>query len=241
MARGDHIYVQCFAGGIPYQHHGIDVGDDQIIHLAPADGRRIVLSDTGDRFSVRSDSRAEFCRGAVPVVVVHSQGRDADAVVEAAQSLLGTRGYNLLEGNCEHFARLCACGRAESHQIELGQATLSALASMTTKAVWAVSSRVSAGWVVRGAMRVHPASMMADGVELAALAIGCRRGMNSDSARRVARLSGRVAAVGVGAALGGPAGAALSLAAHSSSTAIADSLCQFLRRSLSVKAKVEKN
>ncbi len=229
MAKGDHIYVQCNAGGIPYQHHGIDVGDGTVIHLAPAGGSRIAFRDKSDRFSVRCDSLETFCGGVQPITVVHVKVRTADEVVAAAQAQVGRCGYSLLDGNCEHFARLCACGRAESLQIEMGQATVSAVASMTTKAFWAVSARVSSSLAMRGVMKVHPASLLADGVEIATLAIGCRQGMSPTGARRLARLSGSVAAVGIGAVVGGPAGAALSLAAHSSSTAIADSVCQAIR------------
>ena len=235
MAKGDHIYVHCTAAGIPYQHHGIDMGDGTVIHLAPADGSRIVFSDKSDRFSVRRESLENFCHGAQPITVNHDNPRMADEVVAAAEAQLGRCGYSLLDGNCEHFARLCACGRAESHQIEMGQATVSAVASMTTKAFWSVTGKLSSRFALRGVMKVHPASLLADGVEIATLAIGCRQGMSSERARCVARISGSVAAVGIGAVVGGPAGAALSLAAHSSSTAIADSLCQTLRQTFADK------
>lgn len=232
MAKGDHIYVNCNTVGIPYQHHGIDVGDGTVIHLAPTDGSRIAFSDKSDRFSVRRDSIESFCRGVQPITVVHDKMRTADEVVAVAEAQIGRCGYSLLDGNCEHFARLCACGRSESLQIELGQATVSAVASMTTKAFWAVSARLSGKLAIRAVMKVHPASLLADGVELAALAIGCRRGLSPSRTRHFARLSGSVAAVGIGAVVGGPAGAALSLAAHSSSTAIADSVCETVRRRL---------
>ncbi len=233
MARGDHIYVNNMAAGIPYQHHGIDMGDGTVIHLAAADGTRIVLCDKSDRFCVRRDTREDFCRGAAANLVCHAEGHAAEQVAQAAESQVGTCGYSLLDGNCEHFARQCACGRAESHQIDLGQATLSALASMSTKAFWSATGRITCRVAVRGVTKVHPASMLADGVEVAALAIGCQQGMSSQRARRVARLSGSVAAIGIGAVVGGPVGAALSLAAHSSSTAIADRLCQAIRHRLS--------
>ncbi len=233
MAQGDHIYVNCVAGGIPYQHHGIDMGDGTVIHLAPADGGRIAFRDQSDRFSVRRDTLEVFCRGSQPTTVRHACARSVEEVTAAAEGQVGRCGYSLLDGNCENFARLCACGRSESHQIEMGQATLSAVASMSTKAFWSVTSRISGRVALRGAMKVHPASILADGIEIATLAIGCRQGMSSERARRVARISGSVAAVGIGAIVGGPAGAALSLAAHSSSTALADSICATIRKSLS--------
>jgi hypothetical protein len=232
MATGDHIYVNCLASGIPYQHHGIDMGDGSVIHLAPADGSRIVFSDKSDRFSVRRDTLEKFCRGAQPIKVNHDCVRTSEEIAAAAEAEVGRCGYCLLDGNCEHFARMCACGKSESHQIELGQATISAVASMTTKAVWSVGSKLAGHVAARGIVKVHPASLLADGVELATLAFGCRRGLSSEQTRRLARFNGSIAALGIGAVIGGPAGAALSLAAHSSSTAIGDSLCQTIRQTL---------
>ncbi len=233
MAKGEHIYVHGAAAGIPYQHHGIDMGDGTVIHLAPAAGARIAINDSSDRFMVRRDSIADFCRGSQPITVTHRCERTSEEICTAAEKRVGQCGYSLLEGNCEHFARLCACGRSESHQIEMGQATVSALASMSTKAFWSMSSRLSSRLAVRGAIKLHPAALIADGVEIATLAVGCQQGMDSEKAKRYARFSGSIAAVSVGAVVGGPAGAALSLAAHQSSTAIAEQLCKAVRRVLS--------
>lgn len=235
MAQGDHIYINGTAAGIPYQHHGIDMGDGTVIHLAPANGVRIAINDSSDRFMVRRDSMADFCRGSQPVTVNHRCERSGEEICIEAEKRLGQCGYSLLEGNCEHFARLCACGRAESHQIELGQATVSALASMSTKAFWSITGRISGGLAVRGAVKLHPAALIADGVEIATLAVGCQQGMDSERAKRYARFGSSVAAVGIGAVFGGPAGAALSLAAHRSSTAIADQFCKVVRHALSQK------
>jgi hypothetical protein len=231
MAKGDHIYVTSFFGGIPYQHHGIDMGDETVIHLA-AETARVTLRDDSGRFCVRRDSRQDFCRGGDPVIVRHADGLDAEQVAARAEELLGKPGYRLLDGNCEHFARYCATGQAVSHQIEMGQATLSAVASMSTKAFWSLSSKYGSRLAIKGATKVHPATLLADGVEIVALAIGCRSGLAADQAQRVARISGSLTALGVGVVVGGPAGAAACLATHSSSTAIANYFCKRVRNAL---------
>jgi len=233
MARGDHICVAGTLHGIPFQHHGIDMGDGTVIHLAPANGMRVVLRDATDRFAVRRDSLEIFSLGRTPKVIRHEKGLDAEEVARQAESYLGKTGYSLLDGNCEHFAALCASGASRSQQIEMAEATVSAMTSMATKAVWAVSSRIGASLLMRGVTKIHPAMLIADGVEVAALAIGCRRGLTADKSRQVARISGSLAAVGIGGVLGGPAGIAISLAAHSSSTALAERLCKSVRRVLS--------
>ncbi|MEZ6136423.1 MAG: lecithin retinol acyltransferase family protein [Pirellulaceae bacterium] len=233
VARGDHIYIEGVLHGIPYQHHGIDVGDGTVIHLAPAEGARIAIHDASDRFSVRRDSVETFSGGKSLHVKRHLTPRSADDTVAAAESHLGRTGYCLLDGNCEHFATLCATGSSRSHQVEMAEATLSAVASMATKSVWAVSSRVGSRALLKGAARVHPAMLLADGAEVAALAVGCRQGFDVERSRRIARISGNVVAFGVGGLVGGPAGAAFCLATHSSSTAIADQLCKSIRNLIS--------
>jgi len=61
--RGDHIFVSATVAGIPFEHHGIDMGDGTVIHLAPEGGARITLRDTTDRFTVRRDVMEIFSRG----------------------------------------------------------------------------------------------------------------------------------------------------------------------------------
>ncbi len=233
MAKGDHIYVFSVTGGIPYQHHGIDMGDGTVIHLAPAKGTRLTLRDDRREFTIRRDPLENFCGGTNPTVVSHQDARDAEEVTSTAKAYLGKTGYSLLEGNCEHFATLCATGRSESHQIEMAEATVSALASMAVKAIGSVSKRIGAKLAVSSAMKVHPAAMLADGVEVAALAASCHGGLSSGRARRIARVSGSLAAAGIGGLLGGPAGAAACLATHTSSTAVADRVCKMVRQALS--------
>ena len=229
MAKGDHLRIASTLAGIPFQHHGIDMGDGTVVHLAPENGPRVTLHDTSGEFSVRRDSMQAFCRGQIPEVIPHADGREASEVVATAESMLGKTGYSLLEGNCEHFAMLCATGRYESHQIEMSEATVAAVASLATKAVWSLSSKVAGRIAIRSATRVHPAAMLADGVELAALTIGCHHGMSAEKSRRFAKLSGTVAAAGIGGVLGGPGGAAICVAAHSSSSAIGEQICKTVR------------
>ncbi len=233
MAKGEHIYVPSVAHGITFQHHGIDVGDGTVIHLAPASGVRWTIRDTSGEFSVRRDSMEAFCQGMEPKTVNHEDQRDPDEIVERAMQSIGLKGYSLMDGNCEHFATLCATGRSESHQIEMGEATVSAVASMATKAFWSLSSKAGSNLAIRGATKVHPATMLADGVEIAALAIGCRSGLNARRSKRLARFSSSIAAAGIGGFMGGPAGAAVCVAVHAGSGAVADRVCRSVRSILS--------
>ena len=232
MARGDHLYVEDTLGGIPFQHHGIDMGDGTVIHLAPADGARVTLRDTSERFCVHRVTKEQFATGRDVRIRFYRQPRSSDQIAAHAESMLGRSGYSLLEGNCEHFATLCVTGKPSSHQIEMSHATVASLASAATKTFWAISSRLGAQTAVRSAAKIHPAAMLADGVEVLALTIGCRRGLEVDEAKRVAKISGNLAAASIGAVVGGPVGAAMGLAAHAGSRAVAEKVCLALRRTL---------
>jgi hypothetical protein len=219
-------------GGIPFQHHGIDMGDGTVIHLAPTDGLRLTWRDTSEYFSVRRVALEQFAAGRRLRVRAYPQPRQPDEIVAQAESMLGKSGYSLVEDNCEHFATLCATGKSSSHQIDMSQATVASLASAATKVFWSVSSRVGAQTIVKGAAKIHPAALLADGVEVIALAVGCRRGLDVKQSKRIAKISGNVAAVGIGAVVGGPVGAAVGLAAHTSSRAIAEKVCSVIRQVL---------
>lgn len=233
MARGQHISVRSSSRGLRYHHHGIDMGDGTVIHLAPSSGARFTLRNDSDEFTVRRDSREDFAAGQPVFVVEHSVEREPEEVAQTAQSMLGRAGYSLLDGNCEHFATLCATGLKGSQQVDFGVATVTALTSMATKAAWSISSKAAARIALKGATKLHPAAMLADGVEVFALTVGHRQGLSVQRTQRIARLSGNVAAAGIGGLVGGPAGAAVCLAAHSSSNAIADSVCKTVRKWLS--------
>lgn len=233
MAKGDHIYVYRVTGVMRYQHHGIDMGDGSVVHLSPRHEVRIAIDDDSDRFSVRRDSLEEFTRGGQVFVATHPCGHTPDEVTAAAEAQIGKTGYNLFRGNCEHFATQCACGLAASRQVDVGEATLAAFISGTTKAFWSLSSKLGAKAALRSATKVHPAAMIADGVEVAVLAVGCASSMTGQQTRRLARVSSSLTAASVGAVLGGPAGAAVGLATHASSTALADQTVDLVRQLLS--------
>ncbi len=110
MAKGDQIYVYreyANLNGV-YQHHGIDCGDNTVIHYRKP-------SEIIERTSLGVFTRENkiyvrqypvgFCF--IPEVVVHR-----------AESRLGENKYNLLFNNCEHFATWCKIGVSESKQIK---------------------------------------------------------------------------------------------------------------------------
>ena len=106
MARGDQVYAIREVVGVPYEHHGIDCGDNTVIHY----------SKLGEAAIART-SRETFARGSR---IYHKSQPTAfipDVVVERAESRLGERQYDLFFNNCEHFANWCKTGRSECEQL----------------------------------------------------------------------------------------------------------------------------
>jgi hypothetical protein len=105
MPRGDH--VSAHRGG--YQHHGIDLGDETIVHFAP--GRH------GGPLTVQRTWMRDFA-GADPVhLVPYATAFPPDYVCLLALSQLGRKDYSLFSDNCEHMAVFCKTGRKASAQV----------------------------------------------------------------------------------------------------------------------------
>lgn len=236
MAKGDHIYMVTRLGPVPLEHHGIDIGDGSVIHLAPKSGSRIALRDNSGQFSVRKDTLVEFARGKPIRQVEYAFRLAIEQTIELAEGYVGRTGYHILDNNCEHFATYCATGKCGSRQIEFGESTVASFASASTKVFWLLSSKTVAHVATaatRGSLKPHPLSLAADGVEIAVMAGGCKAGLSADQSRRMASLGGSLTAAGVGCVLGGPAGAAAALALHCSSKYAAERVCQSVRKFLS--------
>ena len=113
---GDHIRVN---RGI-YSHHGIYASDDCVIHFASLieghetdpETAEVCVSDLktflkGDTLEVREYSESEL-----------ETKRTPEEIVNYAFSMLGTKGYNLVTNNCEHFANECVFGFKKSEQVD---------------------------------------------------------------------------------------------------------------------------
>lgn len=109
MARGDHIKVRRWRG--IYTHHGIDMGDGTVIHLAgePLRARHARVC--------RTPMDAFLAGGRARVVSYPEGARTADEVIAAAEAGLARGGYCLGRYNCEHFATQCKTGIPRSRQV----------------------------------------------------------------------------------------------------------------------------
>lgn len=112
-----HAFVTRRSG---YQHHGIlyqieSLGLWRAIHFNAAGSNQ-----KADAI-VRDTPIEDFQLGdQIVIVPVNSYAFTPEEVYLRAKRLLGLDGWNLFSCNCEHFAKWCTSGRAESGQVRTG-------------------------------------------------------------------------------------------------------------------------
>ncbi|MBQ4157855.1 MAG: lecithin retinol acyltransferase family protein [Clostridia bacterium] len=116
LRPGDHIRVQ----HLFFYHHGLYVGDGNVIHFAGPDSA--TLTDA-DKVTVRRDTIDHFAMGRNIEVCLYSpisrlQMRPLKKILAYAESRLGSGKYDILANNCEHFVNECLFGKAFSNQID---------------------------------------------------------------------------------------------------------------------------
>ena len=132
MSPGDHLRV---SRGF-YAHHGIYVGEGQVIHYS---GEVFQKTDA----VVRRDSLERFAADGMVTIVSYATAFEPDVVIRNAESRLGENGYALLGNNCEHFAVWCKTDKLVSDQVQdakAGTASVGGGALATGGAIAAVSS-----------------------------------------------------------------------------------------------------
>jgi hypothetical protein len=108
---GDIIFVN---RGL-YKHYGIYASDACIIHFAPING----LKETDAEHAIIHETTLyNFLKGGI--LEIDKQDKCAfscDEIVQRAKAQIGSKGYSIVFNNCEHFARWCKTGVAESKQV----------------------------------------------------------------------------------------------------------------------------
>lgn len=217
MAKGDHIYVTRPLG---YTHHGIDCGDGTVIHFTGEPGKK---SDA----SIACSMMADFALDSIVHMRDYSAKDDSQVVIDRAKSKLGSKDYNLVTNNCEHFATWCCTGRTASEQVRrvssLTTSGAAAAASLGTTAgvVGAVGSVAglsgagvmsalgTAGGLVGSGAAAGPLVIAAlpAAVSIGAIQAGLRSDDTLPKDENNARRDGRIASV-AGAAAAGAGGMA---------------------------------
>lgn len=130
---GDHIFVDRSALGVKlYEHHGIYVGDDKVVHYNGL-ARGIVLEkscfeeilsnvvplDKRNIAKVEMTSLEEFASGDTWQIKEYANAPfSGQEVALRAKERIGEQKYNLLINNCEHFCSECIFGEHVSEQVQ---------------------------------------------------------------------------------------------------------------------------
>lgn len=144
MARGDRLEVvrRLLGSLVTYRHHGIDMGDNTVIHARPYTFRKPFSGG-----SVVRTSLEEFAEGSrVWPTLQPTAVFPPDEIAARAESHVGRDGYCPVVDNCEHFANWCATGDRRSRQVDFVASciTAGAVAGITFWAAGATVARAAA-------------------------------------------------------------------------------------------------
>jgi hypothetical protein len=118
-AHGDIIRVRF---GETFYHYGIYSSDDEVIQFGLAPTVRGDIPDSEIEVLV-SDIQAFLAGGELEVGEPEPrellQKRRAEDVISLARAKIGTKGYNILYNNCEHFANECYLGHGFCSQADV--------------------------------------------------------------------------------------------------------------------------
>lgn len=95
-----------------YEHHGIYVGNGQVIHYAGFSRRQ--RRGPVERISIHCFA----CGYTVTIKCDASPCYDGAEIARRAGSRLGESNYRLLTNNCEHFCSWCLFGECRSAQVD---------------------------------------------------------------------------------------------------------------------------
>lgn len=114
--KGDHIRVN---RGI-YNHHGIYVSHDEVIHFTGQDNDNILDWSKNEVITTNLDV---FLKDGILEIKEYTEEELKDLypvehIVQYARCCIGDNGYNLIFNNCEHFSNVCTLGRFRSVQID---------------------------------------------------------------------------------------------------------------------------
>lgn len=102
-----------------YYHYGIFVDEGCVVQFGMPDNAGV----DPETIAVLTTDIDTFMNGAIPETARLSAAerkkrRSPEETVEYALSKLGTKGYNILHNNCEHFANECLFGEAKSSFVD---------------------------------------------------------------------------------------------------------------------------
>ena len=133
--KGDLLRVHRKSG---YYHFGVAVSPTRVIHFT---AEKSDLGDNKKDFKIIETSLERFLLGdQLEIEEPYSSKFDRDEVVQRAKNyanshLFRQKYYNFVSNNCEHFARYCYDGKAESEQVVAGTTVVVAAGTLLAGAI----------------------------------------------------------------------------------------------------------
>ena len=117
LTPGDQIRVN--RGNI-YYHHGIYIGDNNVIHFSATNEDGLLNSKN---VFVRIDSLNTFLKHSELEIAIYSDDElnnlySKEEIINRAKASLGESGYDLFRNNCEHFSNRCAFKTHQKNQYD---------------------------------------------------------------------------------------------------------------------------
>ena len=212
MTDPKHVFIWQTFKGIPFQHHGVCMGDGTVVHFCNDQGGVAGPGGDASQFRIRRTSMRKFSpQGDCYVrTVSHAEPLDAGTIRRRAERMVGCGGYDLMAHNCEHFASWCVAGKFRSRQVAVAAERAASIGTKITVGAagkFGVRSLVaSSRLVASGSRAASPWMLAADGIQWATEALGHHVGLvNPEHRVRAGRAAGGVTAAAIGLT-GGPIG-----------------------------------
>lgn len=152
ISFGSHLVAQ----RIGYNHHGLYIGEQQVIHLTSNNKVEIV-------------SFAQFTQGQDYRVEKYQSHFTRAEIVHRAKSYLGDESYSLLFNNCEHFVNRCIHDVAYSEQVNnaattVGTGIVAHQVMQTSATSLVTATAVTSGLTLLSTTPIAPAAIVGLGV-----------------------------------------------------------------------------
>lgn len=143
---GDIIGVIRTFCGVTYEHYGIYIGNEEVIHFTKSQGKNTIIKTSMKRFMENNKYNNMYfildCEPNIDYIEYPSINKyinqgprgfgspipaiirkpieiySPDETVSRAKQYIGEQGYNLIIKNCEHFVIWCKTGLKYSYQVD---------------------------------------------------------------------------------------------------------------------------
>jgi len=123
LTVGSVLFVDNYIAGLnAFQHYGVYIGNERIIHFAPQEGQELNIANLQESFEsaiIHETTLEKFLNGRALQIDLNIEKKFSEnEIIRRARSRINEKGYDLFLNNCEHFARWCVTGESVSYQVK---------------------------------------------------------------------------------------------------------------------------